>query len=303
MTTATRAAGLVQAVKHDRRRLDIWLLIGPTIAYLLVFSVFPLLYSLYLAFHELDKTENAFKWVGLTNFAEAFRDGDFLRSFINTIVFVVAAVVIEMIAGFALALFFNRKFFAKDLVRTLLILPMMMTPIAVGLMWRFMLSADFGMVNYAITLLGGIAINWVGEANTALLSVIIVDIWQWTPFCFLLLYAGLQAIPEETLEAGRVDGANSLQLLRCITIPIMKPIILLALLFRVIDSFKVFDIVYALTYGGPGRSSSTLSFYIFQNGLMYSRPGYGSALSYVVVVVVLILTNVFIRTLRSERRV
>ena len=301
MTTATYTANPSRAARRGRLKLDPWLLITPAVLYLLAFSIFPLIYSLYLAFHELDKTENVFKPVGLANFAELFRDGDFVRSLTNTIVLVAVAVTVELIGGFALALFFNRKFFAKDVTRTLLILPMMMTPIATGLMWRFMLSADFGMVNYFIFLLGGRAINWVGEANTALLSVILVDIWQWTPFCFLLLYAGLQAIPEEILEAARVDGANSVQMLRFVTIPVLKPIILLSLLFRVIDSIKVFDIVYALTYGGPGRSSSTLSFYIFQNGLMYSRPGYGAAMSYVIVIVVIVLTNIFIRTLRRER--
>jgi multiple sugar transport system permease protein len=175
---------------------------------------------------------------------------------------------------------------------------MMMTPVAVGLMWRFMLSADFGTINYFITLFQGTPINWVGEADTALLSVILVDVWQWTPFCFLLLYAGLQAIPDEILEAAVVDGANYWQLLGRIITPILRPIILLTLLFRVIDSFKVFDIVYALTFGGPGHSSSTLSFYIFQNGLMFSRPGYASAMSYVLVIVVILLTTLFIRVLR-----
>jgi len=283
--------------------LDAWLLIAPTVVYLLAFAIFPLLYSLYLSFHELDKMSNVFEPVGLANFVELSKDPDFLVSFRNTIGFVVAAVAIEVVLGFALALFFNRRFFAKDFVRTLVVLPMMMTPIAAALMWRFMLSADFGMLNYAISLFHGTPVNWVGQANTALLSVILVDIWQWTPFCFLLIYAGLQAIPVEILEAGVVDGANYRQMVGRIIIPLLKPIILLAILFRVIDTFKVFDVVFALTYGGPGRSSSTLSFYIFQNGLMYSRPGYGAAMSYVVVVVVIILVNVFIRVLRQERGV
>lgn len=300
MTRAT-SAGLYQAVKAKEPKLNLepWLLISPTVIYLLIFAIFPLIYSLYLAFHELDKTANTFKLVGVANFVELVQDPDFIQSFNNTLVFVIVAVAFEMVLGFALALFFNRPLFAKDFVRTLIILPMMMTPVAVGLMWRFMLSADFGMINYVITLFHGTPINWVGEANTALMSVMLVDIWQWTPFCFLLAYAGLQAIPDEILEAAVVDGANYWQILGQITIPILKPIFTLTLLFRVIDSFKVFDIVYALTFGGPGHSSSTLSFYIFQNGLMFSRPGYASAMSYVLVMVVILLTTVFIRVLRQ----
>jgi multiple sugar transport system permease protein len=273
----------------------------PTVAYLVCLSVFPLLYSLYLAFQEYHPTANSYSFVGLRNFTDLFQDPDFFTTLWNTLIFTASTVSIEIVLGLGLALLFSIDFAGRYLFRTLIITPMMITPMVIGLMWRFILDPDSGLLNYWLGLLNIGPFNFTGDPSLALATVIGVDIWQWTPFTFLIFLAGIQALPEEVFEAAAVDGATRLQLFRHITLPLLGRAFTVALLFRGIDAFRSFDLVYGLTYGGPGRDSATLSFYAFENAFNDSRFGYSSAIVYVMVMVIIVVTSLFFRL--TEKKV
>ena len=284
-----------------RSNKTIILFLLPTVAYLVCLSIFPLLYSLYLAFQEYHPTTNSYSFVGLRNFTDLFQDPDFFTTLWHTVIFTVATVSIEIVLGLGLALLFSIDYAGKYLFRTLIITPMMITPLVVGLMWRFILDPDSGILNYWLGLLHLGPFNFTGDPSLALATVIGVDIWQWTPFTFLIFLAGLQALPEEVFEAAAVDGASRLQVFASVTLPMLGRAFTVALLFRGIDAFRSFDLVYGLTYGGPGRDSATLSFYAFENAFTDSRFGYASAMVYVMVIVIVVATSVFFRF--TEKRV
>ena len=285
---------------HGNRTVILFLL--PTVAYLLCLSIFPLAYSFYLAFQEYHPTTNTYSFVGLRNFTDLFQDPDFVTSLWNTVIFTVTAVSIEVVLGLGLALLFSTDFRLKRLFRTFIIAPMMITPMVVGLIWRLLLNPGSGLVDYGLGLLNIGPIDFTGDPTTALPAVIGVDVWQWTPFTFLIFLAGLQALPAEVFEAAAVDGASRLQTFIRITLPLLSRAFVVALLFRGIDAFRAFDLVYGLTYGGPGRSSSTLSFYAFQNAFTYSRFGYASAMVYIMVVIAIVATTLFFRFTAGKDR-
>ena len=212
--------------------------------------------------------------------------------------FVSASVSSQLILGFAMALLINRPHIKGiGVVRTLIILPMSITPIVVGLMWRILYNPSFGLINAFLGLLGIVGPEWLGSKDTALLSVILVDIWQWTPFMFLMMTAGLQSLPAEPFEAALVDGASGFQILRLITLPLMKPIILVAVLFRIIDGFKVstFDSIFIMTKGGPGSITQTLNIYAFLTGFEWFNLGYASAMVVFTLVLLTIIGRLFLR--------
>jgi multiple sugar transport system permease protein len=271
-----------------------WLFVLPVTLYLLALSIYPLVSSFALSLHEYHVDSRSFSWVGFGNYAAVFQNPEFFLAFRNTVIFTVAAVAAELALGMALALFMTRRMIGKNVLRTVLIIPMMTTPMVVGLMWRFLFNTDFGIVDYGLRVLFRIPpVNWLGAAPYSLISLIIVDIWQWTPFAFLILYAALATIPEELLEAARVDGARGLQVFLHITLPLLIPVINIVVLFRGMDSFRAFDTVYTLTFGGPGRESATLSFLAYLEGFSYSHLGLASAMSYVMVAMILIGVTVY----------
>lgn len=300
--TASRATTGRASLQRARRDVTALVFIGPAIAYLLLLGIFPLGYALWLSTQNFLVMQNAYEFVGLANYAEILRDPDLRISLVNSIVFTLAATGIELVLGVALALFFHRDLPARGMVRALLILPMMITPIVVGLMWRALLNVDWGLVNFLLRRLGLRGLNWTGDPGTALLSVILVDVWQWTPFMFLIALAGLQSLPTEVFEAGRVDGAGRLATLRYLTLPLLRPALTVAVLFRGIDAFRAFDIVFGVTYGGPGRASSTLSFYTFQTAFTNSRYGYAAAISIGMVLLIVVATTLFLRAVRAQAR-
>jgi multiple sugar transport system permease protein len=269
----------------------------PTVLYLLALAIYPLLYSLYLSFQDYTAQTNTFVFAGLANYRELLTDPIFRASFAHTLVFTVVVTLCEVFLGLALALFFERDFIGKALMRTALIIPMLSTPMVVGLMWRFLLNADWGVINWLFGFVGIGPINWVGQSPWSLISLMLVDIWQWTPFAFLMLYAGLQALPHEPFEAAKVDGANAWQRLRYITLPLLRPLIAILLIFRSVDAFRSFDTVFTLTYGGPGTNSYLLSFYAYLVGFSFLRMGYASAIAYVMVIFVIIATTLMVRLL------
>ena len=178
----------------------------------------------------------------------------------------------------------------SSLVRLALTMPMIMPPIAIGLVWRWLFDGQFGLINYAIKLMGFAPPIWLAHTGTAMGAIILVEVWQWMPFVFLCLYAGLASLPSEPMEAAKVDGAGPLQLLWYVVLPMLRPVILVVLLFRVIDCMRVFDIVFVLTEGGPSNGTVVYPFFVYMQGFRYYNVGYASALSWILVVVVSVLT-------------
>ncbi len=283
------------------RHRDTLLLLGPCVAYLIVFSVFPLLYSLRLSLTNLTGSSTSGQFVGLENYRDIFTDPHFWGAAGTTALMVGSSVAIALVLGTALALFFSLNLHGSSIVRAVMTVPMLITPIVVGVMWRALLNPDWGIVNWAIGRVGLPAINWLGSTDTALKTLVMVDVWQWTPFVFVIVFARLQSLPVEIFEAAQVDGAHRLAQLRWITLPLLAPAIALAAIIRGIDAFRSFDLVYGLSYGGPARVTTTLSFLDYQSGFDFQRYGFAAAMAYVMVVILVIATTVLLRLVQVRR--
>ncbi len=238
---------------------------------------------------------------GLGNYVDAFKDPRFLNALIITFIFVGSAVSLEFLLGLGIALLVNRDFWLKRVIVSLIYIPMIMAPIAVALMWRMLYNAQYGPVNYFFLHLNliGRKIAWLAETKHALQSLIVVDMWQWTPFMFLVLYAGLQSVPPELMEAARIDGASRWQVFRHISFPSLFPFIILAFLFRIIDAFKIFDAVSVLTKGGPGTSTEVVSWLGYLTGFTYFRLGYAAAMAMILFVTVLVISQLLLKKIRG----
>jgi multiple sugar transport system permease protein len=284
---------------HQRR--DVLLLVSPVVVYLVVFSLFPLLYSLAISFFRWDEIESTFHFIGLGNYQELFADPVFWQATGNTAVLVLAGVALQLFIGTCLAIFLDLQLRGMWFVRGVLVLPMLLTPVVVGLMWRAMLNPNWGIVNYVLGQLGLPQPLWLADPSLALPTLVVVDSWQWTPFIMVIVFARLQSLPRDVFEAAAADGATSAQTLWRITLPLLLPAIVFAGIFRAIDAFRSFDVVYGLTYGGPGRLTTTLSFYGWENGQRFDRYGFSSAISYVMVVVAIIMVTLLFRYLAVRR--
>ena len=284
-----------------QRRGETLLLLGPCALYLIVFSVYPLVASLVRSFMDYDQRSNTWNWVGFQNYSELFSSREFANTVQNTFTLMFAGVAIQVVLGVALALFFNQQLRGATLVRGIIVLPMLLTPIVVGLMWRALLNPEWGLLNWIAVELGFGHVGWLSDPNVALWTLVVVDSWQWTPFVFVIVYARLQALPQEVFEAGSVDGANWFQRTLHLTLPLLMPAIVFAAVFRAIDAFRTFDLVYGLTNGGPVQSTSTLSFEAFQNGFEFQRYGYASAISYVMVIAAAVGITILFRVVKVRR--
>ncbi|MDJ0956458.1 MAG: sugar ABC transporter permease [Arenicellales bacterium] len=274
------------------------LLLIPSVLLLLLILVGPFLYMVWTGFTDLHFAlpgrEGSF--VGFDNFRRLVReDHIFWHSFLLTLKFVVWVVIIEFIAGFALALLLFHFIQKRRLFLTLLLVPMMLAPVAVGLIWKLLLQGDFGMVTYYLRLIGVIDERTaiLSDSSLVLPAIMLIDLWQWTPFVTLIMLAGLLSLPREPYEAAVMDGAGPLQLFRDVTLPLLRPIIALVLLLRGIDAFKEFDKVFILTGGGPGIATELLSIYTYRVNFKDWDLGYGAVCAFMVYLVVLILCAVF----------
>ncbi len=284
-----------------QRRGEVLLFLGPCVAYLVAVSVYPLVVSLVRSFEQYDSRANTWTWIGLGNYRELVTSSEFWATLERTAIFTFGAVALEVALGTALAFFFNQRLRGATFVRGIVILPMLLTPVVVGLMWRALLNPDWGMLDWLAARLGFENVQWLSDPDTALRTLIAVDLWQWTPFVFVIVFARLQALPEDVFEAAAVDGAGFFQRLRYLTLPLLMPAIVFAGIFRAIDAFRTFDLVYGLTNGGPGQSTSTLSFEAFQNGFQFFRYGYSSAIAYVMVIFSIIGVTLLFRFVRVRR--
>jgi multiple sugar transport system permease protein len=279
----------------NRPGVAVWLLLGPCLIYLAAFAIYPLIYSLRLSFTDLTATDGSGQWVGFRNYLDLLTDPLFWDAAKNSLVMVASSVFLQVVLGTAMALFFNLDLKGSWIVRGILVLPMLLTPIIVGVMWRALLNPDWGLMNWIIAQLGLEPPNWLGSVEMAMKTVVMVDVWQWTPFVFVIVYARLQALPQDVFEAAQLDGASAFATFRRITLPLLMPAITLAAVFRAIDAFRSFDLIYGLSYGGPARSTTTLSFLSFQNGFQFQNYGYAAAVAYLMLLVLIVGTTVLLR--------
>ena len=283
--------------------------IMPTIILLILMNIFPLLWSLYLSFHRYKASipNRLPKFIGVRNYAQLLSDPDIWEYFRTTAYFVVLAVAAQFIIGFGLALLLNRDFQFKGFVTTLILLPMMLSPVVVGLFWRFILASDSsGLVNYFLSpLLNALnrdSIPWTTNPNIAMIAVVIVDTWMWSPFMMLISLAGLSAVPKYLYEAADVDRASGWFKFRRITLPLVSPLLLIALLFRTMDAFKMFDIVYVLTHeGGPGTATETVSMNLYRLAFRSYNTGKACAMAHILLIVIVALSNIYVKYLNRLR--
>lgn len=267
----------------------------PALLVLLVMMVFPVVYTLWLSLHSwFASSISPPKWVGFQNFIKMFTaDPRFFAALWRTIYFTITAVIIQLIIGVIMALIFNREFRGRKIVRTLFLMPMVATPVAMSLIWSLMMNPVGGILNWILRLFGMPSHLWLSSSNTVLTSLIIIDTWQWSPLIMLMVLAGMTMLPTEPFEAAAIDGASSWQSFRFIMLPMIRPIIIVALMFRTIDALKTFDIIFATTQGGPGFSSETLNIYIYTQGFTYFELGYASSILVFFFVLVISISTIF----------
>ncbi len=304
-----------------------FLFLAPAVVWVLAFTVFPLFYSLYASLHNVTnetvvermqvpmlkadgtpvlkadgtartkteiKRETVTKWefAGLDNFARVFRDPQVGEAVRVTAIFVIVAVGIEMGLGLLLAFLFNRDLPARSVLRMLMILPIFATPVAAGYLFFTIFYEEGGP-------LGWTNIPWLSNPNWALVSIIIVDIWQWTPFCFLVFLAALQSISDDMIEAARLDTNSSVAVWTQVVLPLLQPVIIIVLLLRLAEAMKVFDVVASLTVGGPGNATQSVSYLAFRTGLRFFDVGYASALAYLLLAAVMVVVTFFFKRMRN----
>jgi multiple sugar transport system permease protein len=274
------------------------LFITPALALLLFLSVFPLLWALYLSFTDYSATRDVpASWIGFDNYIDLITSDQVQQRAITTAIYVVGAVGLQTVLGFSIAYLISRRVRGRGVMTTLFLTPMMLSPVVVGLFWKFMLDAQFGVVNSFLTTLGLGQVEWLTNQRLALLSVVLVDTWQWTPFIMLIALAGLTAVPKYLYEAAEIDRASEWFRFRRITLPLVWPLLLIAVLFRAIEAFRLFDLVYILTNGGPGVATETLSFHVYKVAFLGFDTGRASAYGILMVVVVIVLAQFYLRYL------
>ena len=281
-----------------------WVLPAPAVVAIVALCVFPVAYTLYMSFHDWSGSRVAApQFVAVKNYVDIFAgDERFWGSLWRTALFTVGALALQLTAGVGLALLFNREFFGRGLVRTLYLLPFVATPAAIALIWMMMYNPAVGVFNYLLSLIGITGQQWAYSQNQVLGALMIVDTWEHTPVIMLICLAGLASLPTEPYESAQIDGASGLQQLLYITLPLLRPTIAVAALFRAIDAIKTFDIIYVMTQGGPGLASETLNIYAFFAAFQYFRFGYASSLLVIFFAIILGVCLLIIK-LRREAEV
>ena len=273
-------------------------MVTPTLLVLLILTAYPLIFTVYYSFTNynlLKVLKNPAKFIGLKNYVKLLSNEYFRKAIWNTVKFTLLAVVFEMFFGFLIATFINSLRKGQKIMRTLLLLPYLLPTVTVALIWRMMLSPNYGIINQVLSSLHLPVYNWFSDIRTAFPLLLLIDIWQASPFVFLLLYAALQAVPQDQYEAAKMEGCNSFQTLIYITIPNIKNSLALCALLRTIDSFRLFDKVNLLTGGGPANSTTTITQYLYNTGIKVFDFGYGSAGAIVMTIIVLILASAYIK--------
>ncbi len=298
MWAVAAAIGLSLAREPHRARegAAAWAFLAPSLAHLLIFSIGPILFSLWLSFHEWNLIEPHRPFVGLDNYQRLAADGDFWRAVRNTAVYVLF-VPIGMIVALVLALFVNRKFPGANLLRAVFFLPYVTSFVAISLVWKWMFEPDYGLLNTALGFIGLPAQPWLSSPASALPSLMLMSIWMYAGYMMVLFLAGLQSIPASLYESAQIDGANAWQRFRRITLPMLRPTILFVLVTMVIFMFQVFTAIYVMTEGGPLHATDVIVYHIYRQAWEYLRMGYASAMAWVLFAIVFAITLVQFRFL------
>lgn len=290
----SRTAGL-------RRRVQTSFLVGPAVMFVLVMMVLPVAFTIWLSFNRwTGGVRQDPEWIGLDNYRRLFDDPRFFDALTRTFTFTIGAVAIETVLGVAIAVLVSREFFARGLVRTLFLLPMVATPVAIALVWRLMYEPNLGVFNNILERIGLPPSDFVANSDRALWYLMVVDIWQWTPIIILIVGAALAAQPTDVYEAAAVDGASGWQTFWRITLPMIRPAIVVAMAFRLIDALKTFDIIWVITQGGPGFATETLNIYVYKQTFEAQNLGYAASMLNVFFAIVVASALFVLRFRRSS---
>jgi len=267
-----------------------YLFVSPAVIILSIVILAPIIIAIITSFYDytlINRTLDSF--IGLRNYFESVSNEKFIHSAIVTIVFVILVVLFEFIIGFLIAILLNQVERFRNIYYFILLIPLLINPIVVGLIWRMFLHPQLGILNYLISLVGIDPINWLGDPQNAFITIIFVDIWHQVSFMIILLLAGLASIPEEPYEAARVDGANAFQQFRDITLPYMRPVIIITLLIRLIFALKTYDLIYIMTKGGPGDATDLISYYIYRSAFIGLDLGQAASMSVILLLIVCLI--------------
>ena len=269
------------------------------------FLIYPIMKMVFDSFFKVGITRDR-AFIGLDNYIKAFTAGGFMKQLKNTLVYILIAVSVETILGFIFALLFELNYKGSKIVRSFMMTPLMIAPLVAGLIWKLMMSSNFGIVNEMLMRMGILSnasdILWLADSRWSLIACCIADIWLTTPFMMLMILAGLQGLDGSMVEAARMDGANKLQEIFYIKVPGIKPVLLTALSVRIIDAAKTFDIIWAMTEGGPNSSSETISSVIYTTLVKYKNTGYASAMAVIFIIVLVVFTLIFMQSLWNPKK-
>jgi multiple sugar transport system permease protein len=272
------------------------LLLSPPLIFFAAFAIFPLVFTIYVSLSNWS-ISGRHTFIGFSNYSNLMTSETFRTSFLNTVVFAVVTVLLEYALGLALAVLVYRTTRGQSTLRLLLLVPMMFTPVVVGFLWKTMFDPGYGPISWALGKLGLPAVPWFSERLPAMATIVVADVWQWTPFIFLILFAALRSLPTAPLEAAMVDGASGWRLFLDHMMPMLLPASMTAILLRSIEAFKLFDVVYLMTGGGPGVQTSTVTLSAYFTGLRSGDLGSAAAMTIILLIVVLIATTVLLRLL------
>lgn len=290
------------------KRLPVhWLLLAPALLFVAAMGVFPLIYSLVLSFRtwKLSRSSEAGEFIGLSNFVNLITDDpDFLDALRVTGIFITGDVLLTVAVALGAALLLNRAGRLNSLARTLLILPFVMSPALIGISFRFFLNAEYGIVHHVIGLLVPSMKDtvWLADSTLSMVAIIASDVWHWAPYMTLVMLGGLASIPAETREAARVDGAGAWAVFRDITWPQLLPVVGVVVVLKTVFALKAFDTLYTLTNGGPGNSTKTLAYFVYEQGFAYYDMGYAAAAAYLLTAMMLVLAGFYLRLVFSKAR-
>ncbi|MEE2820414.1 MAG: sugar ABC transporter permease [Pseudomonadota bacterium] len=283
-----------------------WLFVSPTILLLLAINIFPLVWTIYLSFtnYRVNRPNRDVRWVDLRNYERILTDSDIWQTMQATAHFLVSTIVLQVVIGFTLAFLINKKFKGNDLLTTLIVLPMMLSPAVVGNFWTFLYQPQIGLFNYMISFFTGVdpsSFSMIGDVHLAPWAIVIVDTWMWTPFVMLICLAGLRSIPDSIYEAAECDRASQWRQFWTITVPMVLPFLMLAVLFRGIENFKMFDLVVQLTGGGPGSLTTLSSIDLKREAFEKWKTGYSSAYAVILFVTVFGLASIYVKALNKVK--
>jgi multiple sugar transport system permease protein len=283
----------------DRRQAFVYP--APAVIALFLIVIIPIGYNLYLSSTKWTIGLGQPRFIGLGNFIDLLTDERVLNGMKVMVYFSGLSLSLEVALGLLIALYLNREFKGSEIVQAIYIFPFAATPVAVALIWRIMLNPEIGVMNYLLKSVGLPGSLWVSSPQTVIPALVLVDVWKWTPMITLIVLAGLKSLPHEPYEAAQIDGANALQIFWYITLPLIRPVLIAALMLRSLDNLKEFDMIYTITQGGPGIASETLYLYSYTVGFSFFKAGYGSALMVVVFLIVLVF-NVVMNRMRLSAK-